>query len=76
MSSAPLGAGAAGAAAATGAAACAARGVAATNGATADPASPASPNPVAMRVIESSPFDRDGSTTAPKMRLASGSTRS
>ena len=48
-----------------------------TNGATAEPASPPSPKPVAMSVIESSPeAARAGSTTAPKMRLASGSTRS
>ena len=47
------------------------------NGATAAPARPPSPKPVAISVIESSPeAARAGSTTAPKMRLASGSTRS
>lgn len=48
-----------------------------TKGATAEPARPPSPKPVAIRVMESSPdAARAGSTTAPKMRLASGSTRS
>lgn len=48
-----------------------------TNGATAEPARPPSPKPVAISVIDSSPeAAREGSTTAPKIRLASGSTRS